>query len=75
MKDGVRRITSIAEVTGIEGDVITLQDLFLFQQEGGHSPAESSDVHGRFVATGVRPQFAARADHAGLGPLLAEALA
>ena len=74
MKDGVRRITSIAEVTGIEGDVITLQEIFVFQQEAGHAPGDT-EVHGRFVATGVRPQFATRADHAGLGGLLAEALA
>ncbi len=75
MKDGVRRVTSITEVTGLEGDIITLQDLFLFQQESSPAGGADGTVHGRFVATGIRPQFAARADHAGLGTLLAEALA
>ncbi len=55
MKDGVRRITHVTEVVGMEGDVITLQDLFLFDYSAG------IDEHGRFKgtlrSTGLRPRF------------------
>jgi len=53
-KDGSRKITHITEVVGMEGDVITLQDIFLFQQEGYD---QAGRVRGRFVATGIRPRF------------------
>ncbi|MFQ3666250.1 MAG: CpaF family protein, partial [Sphingomonadaceae bacterium] len=75
MKDGVRRVTSIAEVTGVEGEVITLQELFQFREEPSGTDIALGSVHGRFEATGFRPQFAARAELAGLAGLLAEALA
>jgi pilus assembly protein CpaF len=56
LRDGTRRITHITEVQGMEGDVITLQDVFLFDFGAG------IDEHGRFKghlkATGVRPKFA-----------------
>ena len=56
LRDGTRRITHITEVQGMEGDVITLQDIFLFDYHMG------VDEHGRFrghlKATGVRPKFA-----------------
>ncbi len=56
LRDGTRRITHITEVQGMEGDVITLQDVFLFDFGMG------VDEHGRFrghlKATGVRPKFA-----------------
>jgi pilus assembly protein CpaF len=55
MKDGVRRITHVTEIVGMEGDVITMQDLFLFDYKAG------VDEHGRFVGqlrpTGLRPHF------------------
>jgi pilus assembly protein CpaF len=55
MKDGVRRITHVTEIVGMEGDVITLQDLFTFDYRAG------VDDHGRFVGqlrpTGLRPHF------------------
>ena len=55
MKDGVRRITHVTEIVGMEGDVITLQDLFLFDYSAG------IDEHGRFKgtlrSTGLRPRF------------------
>lgn len=53
-KDGSRKITHITEVVGMEGEVITLQDIFLFQQEGYD---QAGRVRGRFVATGIRPRF------------------
>jgi pilus assembly protein CpaF len=65
LKDGTRRITHITEVSGMEGDVITLQDLFLFDFGAG------IDEHGRFRGTlrgtGLRPRFLDRLlDHGGI---------
>ena len=55
--DGKRKITSIQEITGMEGDVITMQEIFTFRQIGVSSEGE---VQGYFQATGVRPKFAER---------------
>jgi pilus assembly protein CpaF len=52
--DGTRRITHITEVVGMEQDIITLQDIFLFEKTG---ISESGKVLGRFRATGIRPKF------------------
>ena len=52
--DGSRRVTHISEVTGMEGDVITMQDIFVFKQEGFD---EQGRVRGRFVASGFVPRF------------------
>jgi pilus assembly protein CpaF len=54
MSDGTRRVTSITEVTGIEGDIVTLQDIFAFEKLG-LSP--EGKVLGRFCATGILPKF------------------
>jgi len=54
MRDGSRKITHITEVQGMEGDVITLQDLFVFKQTGVD---EQGRVMGNFVATGIKPRF------------------
>ena len=54
MSDGSRRVVSITEVTGMEGDIITLQDIFVFEKRG-LSP--EGKVMGRFAATGIRPKF------------------
>ena len=55
--DGKRKITSIQEITGMEGDVITMQEIFAFRQTGINAQGE---VQGHFQATGVRPKFADR---------------
>ena len=55
--DGKRKITSIQEITGMEGDVITMQEIFAFKQTG---VGEEGDVQGYFHATGVRPKFMER---------------
>ncbi len=55
MNDGSRKITSIHEITGMEGDVITSQEIFLFERLG---TSADGDVQGRFRATGVRPRLA-----------------
>jgi pilus assembly protein CpaF len=52
--DGSRRVTRISEVTGMEVDIITLQDIFYFKQEGFD---EDGRVQGRFVASGFIPKF------------------
>jgi pilus assembly protein CpaF len=54
MSDGSRRVVSITEVTGMEGEVVTLQDIFVFEKRG-LSP--EGRVLGRFAATGIRPKF------------------
>jgi len=61
--DGTRRVTSITEITGMEGDVITMQEIFRFDKLGiGHD----GRVLGRFVATGVRPKVCERLRTAGV---------
>jgi pilus assembly protein CpaF len=52
--DGKRKITSIQEITGMEGDVITMQEIFAFRQSG---VGPAGEVQGYFHATGVRPKF------------------
>ncbi len=56
LSDGKRRITSISEITGIEGDVIQMQELFRFHRV---STNEAGEIQGYFQATGVRPKFLA----------------
>ena len=53
MRDGTRKITKITEVQGMEGDVIVMQDVFLFEQQG----LEGGKVIGRLRPTGIRPKF------------------
>ncbi len=54
LSDGSRRVTNITEVTGMEGEVVTLQDIFVFEKRGLNSEGM---VLGRFAATGIRPKF------------------
>lgn len=53
LSDGTRKITQISEVTGMEGNVITLQDIFIYKQEG----FSDGKVLGRYMATGFVPKF------------------
>ena len=59
---GPRKVTAITEVAGMEGDVITMQDIFAFEQLG---ISGSGSAHGQFVATGIRPSFLGRFEAAG----------
>jgi pilus assembly protein CpaF len=61
--DGTRKVIAICEVTGIEGDMILMQDLFVFDRTGVD---ESGRVRGIFRATGIRPKFAERLATGGL---------
>jgi pilus assembly protein CpaF len=57
MSDGTRKIVSIAEITGMEGDMITMQDIFSFRKRGIR---EDGEVLGDFLPTGIRPRFSDR---------------
>ncbi|WP_423410802.1 CpaF family protein [Heyndrickxia sp. MSNUG] len=63
LKDGSRKITSITEVQGMEGDVIVLQDVFTFKQQGVN---DAGKIIGRLVPTGVRPKFYERLEASGI---------
>jgi pilus assembly protein CpaF len=60
--DGTRRVTQIAEITGMEADVVSMQDLFLFEKQG---VSYEGRVLGTFTASGVRPRFSERLKAAG----------
>jgi pilus assembly protein CpaF len=57
LSDGSRKVMTISEVVGMEGDVITMQEIFLFDRQGLD---EDGKVQGRFKPTGIRPRFADR---------------
>jgi pilus assembly protein CpaF len=57
MSDGTRKIVGIAEITGMEGEVVTMQDIFAFHKRGIR---ENGEVLGDFLPTGIRPQFSER---------------
>jgi pilus assembly protein CpaF len=63
MADGTRKVTSISEITGMEGDVITMQDIFVFERTGLN---EKGKVTGRFRATGIRPKASDRLAASGI---------
>jgi pilus assembly protein CpaF len=63
MSDGTRKITSVSEITGMEGDVITMQDIYLFDKLG---ITQDGKVIGRFRATGVRPKVCERLKASGV---------
>jgi pilus assembly protein CpaF len=63
MSDGSRRITHISEVTGTSGDIVSMQDLFLFERLG---LGGNGKVKGRFFATGIVPKFAEKLKAAGI---------
>lgn len=71
MRDGMRRITSITEVTGMEGDVIVTQELFAYQFEGENS---SGKLMGSFRSTGLRPHFTPKAEYYNLDKALLEVI-
>ena len=64
MKDGVRRITHVTEVAGMEGEIITLQDLFLFDYGAGID--DDGKFRGQLQATGIRPRFVERLSELGV---------
>lgn len=71
MRDGVRRITHLTEIVGMEGDVIITQDLFVFEFKGED---DSGKLMGEFRSTGIRPNFTQQAAYFGLDQALIEAM-
>src|SRR5207244_9674534 len=68
MSDGTRRVTHITEIAGMDEDVLSMQDVFLFEKQG---IGPGGRVVGRFVATGIRPKFAEKLKVSGI-PVPAE---
>ncbi len=62
LSDGTRKVITISEITGMEADIISMQDIFVFDRLGID---ESGKVRGMFRATGIRPKFAERLSTAG----------
>jgi len=62
MRDGTRKITTITEISGMEGDVITMTDIFVYEQTG----VENGRIMGRLRPTGLRPKFMDKIETAGI---------
>jgi pilus assembly protein CpaF len=62
MRDGTRKIVNITEIQGMEGEVITMSDLFVFERQG----IENGKVIGRLIPTGLRPKFMERIEATGI---------
>src|SRR5438270_914862 len=71
MRDGQRRVTHLMEVVGMEGDVITTQELFTYQFQG---EASDGKLRGSFQSSGIRPAFLPRAEYFGLDRALLEVI-
>jgi pilus assembly protein CpaF len=71
MRDGGRRIIAVTEIVGMEGEIITTQDLFTYQYEGEGTDGK---LKGSFKSTGLRPHFTPRAEYYGLDRALMEAM-
>ena len=71
MRDGVRRITEVTEVIGLEGEVLTLGTLFAYKYEGENP---DGTLRGRFEPGQTRPHFYQRVDYFGLGSALLRTL-
>jgi pilus assembly protein CpaF len=63
LPDGSRKVMSISEITGMEGNIVTLQDIFVYERQGYD---ERNRVRGRFAAAGIRPKFSERLFAAGI---------
>jgi pilus assembly protein CpaF len=63
LSDGTRKVISLAEITGMEGDVVSMQDIFVFRKRGIR---ENGEVMGDFVPTGIRPKFAEKLSVTGI---------
>jgi len=62
MRDGTRKVVNIAEVSGMEGDVVTMTDIFAWEQTG----YDGNKVQGKFRPTGLRPRFMDTIEAAGI---------
>ena len=71
MRDGIRRATHVTEIIGMEGDVVTTQDLFTYEYEGEN---RDGTLKGLYKSSGVRPNFTKRAAYFGLDRTLQQAM-
>ena len=62
MRDGTRKITNLTEISGMEGEVITMTDIFVYEQTG----IENGQIQGRLRPTGLRPKFMDKIEAAGI---------
>jgi pilus assembly protein CpaF len=63
LSDGTRKVTSVSEITGMEGEIITMQEIFAFKKRG---ISETGEVLGEFAPTGIRPKFTEQLALAGI---------
>ena len=63
MRDGVRRVTEVVEVVGMEGEIISLETLFTFRYQGEN---QDGSLRGVFVSSNLRPRFLPRLDYFGM---------
>jgi pilus assembly protein CpaF len=63
MRDGGRRVSQVAEICGLEGDVITMNDIFTYQYEGENADGK---LRGTWVSPGMRPAFVERLNYFGM---------
>ena len=63
LSDGTRKVISLAEITGMEGDIVSMQDIFVFRKRGIR---DNGEVMGEFVPTGIRPKFAEKLQVSGI---------
>jgi pilus assembly protein CpaF len=63
LSDGTRKVISLAEITGMEGDIVSMQDIFIFRKRGIR---DNGEVMGEFVPTGIRPKFAEKLQVSGI---------
>ena len=63
LSDGTRKVISLAEITGMEGDIVSMQDIFVFRKRGIR---DNGEVSSEFVPTGIRPKFAEKLQVSGI---------
>jgi pilus assembly protein CpaF len=72
MRDGVRRVTEMVEIVGVEGEVVSLSTLFSYQYQGENV---DGTLRGTFVSSNMRPRFLPRMEYFGLGEAFMAAMA
>ena len=63
LSDGTRKVIALSEITGMEGDIVSMQDIFVFRKKGIR---DNGEVSGEFVPTGIRPKFAEKLQVSGI---------
>ena len=63
LSDGTRKVIALSEITGMEGDIVSMQDIFVFRKRGIR---DNGEVSGEFVPTGIRPKFAEKLQVSGI---------